>query len=104
MIELAKSDIFFLITAGAVILITVVVLVALYYIVRILRGIENITETVKGETKNIVEDVALVRKIVEKGGGKVGEKVKNVISKVASLEEEPPKKKKNGSKKKETKK
>ena len=104
MAELAKADIFFLITAIAVIIITVIVLIALFYIVKILRSIENITENVKNESKHIIEDVAIVRKVMERGGGKVGSKIKSVINKAVSLDEEEESskpKKKNGSKKKE---
>ena len=71
MTELAKSDIFFFITSTAVIVLTIVVLVVLYYIVKILRDVEDITESVKEESKNIIEDVSFIRRSVKRGAKKV---------------------------------
>ena len=66
MTEIVKSDIFFFITGGSIILVTLGLLVAIYYIVKILRDVEDITEHVRGESENIVYDVSYVRKMMEK--------------------------------------
>ncbi len=72
---LAKADIFFLITAGAVVLVTLFLLAILFYILKILRDVEDITENVKNESKNIVDDVSYVRRTFEKGS----KRIKNII-------------------------
>lgn len=74
--ELAKSDIFFLLTGIAVVLVTIIILVALYYVIKILKDIEDITDSVKEESAEIIDDIHKVRESVKKGG----KKIKNIIS------------------------
>jgi len=90
MTELVKSDIFFFITGGSIVVVTIVILIALYYIVKILRDVEDITESVRGESKRVVEDVSFVRRNLEKSG----RKIKSLITKSPSKKKKASKKNK----------
>ncbi|MCH8050100.1 hypothetical protein IIB51_01705 [Patescibacteria group bacterium] len=79
--ELVKSDIFFFITGAAVVLLTLVVLVALYYIVRILRNIFSLSEAIEEEGEEIVKDISKLRRGLEKGG----RKIRKIIKKASPL-------------------
>ena len=63
---LAKSDIFFVLTGVAVIVLTIGILAILYYVLRILRNVLSISETVKGEAGAITETVSRMRKAIVK--------------------------------------
>ena len=84
-----KSDIFFFITGGSILIITIAILVAVYYIVKILRDVEDITDSVREESIRVVDDVSFVRRNFEKAGNKV----KNVIYKKSSKKKKTNKKK-----------
>ncbi len=47
---LAKSDIFFVVTTIAVVLVSVFLSIALYYLIRILRRFKSISEKIEEET------------------------------------------------------
>ncbi len=66
-----KSDIFFFITGVAVIALTAVLIVALYYIVKILKNVRYISDKAKIETDHLTEDVKELRENVRKEGAKV---------------------------------
>jgi len=66
--ELMKADIFFFVTSLAVILLTVGLIIALYYIVRILRNVRDISERVDEGTKALAEDLTVVRSNLKTGG------------------------------------
>ncbi len=59
--DFLKADIFFLISAFGVIVVTIVLAVALYYLVRILRDVRHISKVAKEETDHIAEDVESFR-------------------------------------------
>lgn len=61
MSEVLLTNIFFMITAGAVVLVTVMVIIALYYAIKILRAIRDIAERVREGSEVIADDVASVR-------------------------------------------
>ena len=63
---LLRSDIFFFITSVAVIVVTVFLVVALWYVVRILRNIKDVSEMVKKEGAFIISDIAGVRVSIRK--------------------------------------
>ena len=63
-----KADIFFFITSIAVILVTVGVIVALYYLVRILRNVRDVTDRVEEGTKALAEDLTVLRGSLKTGG------------------------------------
>lgn len=66
--EFIKADIFFFITAIAVVLITIGIGVALFYIVRILRNIRDVTERVDEGSKVLAEDLSELRGTIKREG------------------------------------
>lgn len=66
--SIVKADIFFFITSIAVILVTALVIVALYYCVRILRNVRDISERVDEGSKAFAEDLSLVRTQLKASG------------------------------------
>lgn len=66
--ELIKADIFFFITAIAVVLIAIGIGVALFYIVRILRNIRDVTERVDEGSKVLVEGLSELRSTIKREG------------------------------------
>lgn len=66
-----QADIFFFITSIAVIVLTLLLIVLLTYAVKIARTISSITETIKKESENVVEDIAELRGRVKEEGLKV---------------------------------
>jgi hypothetical protein len=65
---LLKADIFFFITSVAVILLTVGAIVALYYVIRILQSVRNISERVEEGSKVLGEDLDELRFKLKTGG------------------------------------
>lgn len=63
-----KADIFFVVTTIAVCAISVIAIWVLVYLVKILRNIENISETVKEETKKFSQDIDGFREQVKQTG------------------------------------
>jgi predicted membrane protein len=68
MSTLIHADIFFFITTIAVILITLAMVVALIYVIFILRNIFRLSKTVEDETHRIISDVEELRSDVKKKG------------------------------------
>ncbi len=67
---LAKSDIFFFITAIAVIVLTIMGLVILFYGIRLFRTAVLISKKIKTESDNLSNDIAAIRaKVSEEGFG-----------------------------------
>lgn len=58
---IAKADIFFVITAGAVVAVTILLLVILIYVLRILNNVEHISDRVRQETEIITNDIDNLR-------------------------------------------
>ena len=67
-----KSEVFFFITSTAVVVLSVVLLVALYYLIKILRDVKDISHTVKRESELISSDVDAVRRSIKKKSKQVG--------------------------------
>jgi hypothetical protein len=65
--ELAKSDIFFVVTTFAVIIVTIVIVVAAVYVVKILKTVKYISDRAKQETDMMAEDIADLRSELKKG-------------------------------------
>jgi hypothetical protein len=68
---LIQADIFFFITSIAVIVLTLLLIVLIVYGVKIARTISSITETIKKESENVVDDIAELRGRVKEEGVKV---------------------------------
>ncbi len=56
-----------MITAFAVIMVTIMVLIALYYVIKILRAVRDIAERVREGSEVIADDVANVREGIVSG-------------------------------------
>jgi hypothetical protein len=65
---LLKADIFFFVTAAAVIIVTVFLGIALFYVIRILRTIDAITERVRKESETVMNDAVRLREQLARGG------------------------------------
>ena len=70
--DLAKADVFFFVTAIAIVAVTVVALVIGMYIVRILSDTKYITRNVRKESDEILADVGAVRRLAERQGKRLG--------------------------------
>lgn len=66
--ELLHADIFFFVTTIAVILIAVGVIVALYYVIKILRNVSSVSDRLEEGSKAIEEDLHDLRIRVKAGG------------------------------------
>ncbi len=67
MTEVLQANVFFFITAMAVVIFTIFVCVAMYYIISILRSVRNITERIESGSETIVEDIKHLRAYVAQG-------------------------------------
>jgi hypothetical protein len=68
---LMHANIFFFITTIAVILITLLLILALAYVVKIVRAFSSIAETLKRESEHVADDIAELRERVREEGEKV---------------------------------
>ena len=66
--EFIKADIFFFITAIAVVLVTLGLMIALFYIIRILHNIRDVTERVDEGSKVLAEDLSELRGTIKREG------------------------------------
>lgn len=65
---LAKADIFFFITAIAVVILSAAFAVVLVYIIRILKRVDEISERVKKESDAVMDEVASFRQNLKEEG------------------------------------
>ncbi len=64
--NLIQSDVFFFITSVAVVLVTILVLVMFWYVIRILKNIKDVSDIVKKETIFFSGDLSGIRKKIKK--------------------------------------
>lgn len=63
-----KMDVFFIVTTAVVFIAGIILMVALYYLVRVLRSADRLMRNVAEESDNIREDISLLRaKIRDEG-------------------------------------
>jgi predicted RNA-binding protein with PUA domain len=67
MSEVLQANVFFMITAVAVVVVTIFIAIALYQLIRIMRAVRDIVERVREGTDVIAEDVANVREGIVTG-------------------------------------
>jgi len=67
MTEVLQANVFFFITAMAVVVFTTFLCVARYFVIRILRAVKNITERIDEGSETIVEDMKQLRVYVTQG-------------------------------------
>ena len=65
--ELLQANIFFFITSVAVILFTLLVCVALYYVIKILRAVRSIVDRIDTGSEHIAEDISQLRSYIAEG-------------------------------------
>ena len=65
---LIKADFFFFTTTIAIVIFTIVIIVVSVYIIRILHDIKNLSEKVKIEGGEIIDDVSVARKNIKQEG------------------------------------
>lgn len=71
MSEIAKADIFFVVTTIAVVVVSVVLIVALVYLIKILRDFKQVSGKVKEESERISKDLADLHSAVREQGARV---------------------------------
>lgn len=71
MSEFLKMDIFFVVTTIVTLVAGVFVIVALYYLVRILKSVDHLAQNVSTESDNIKEDLILLRTKMREEGTKI---------------------------------
>jgi 5-bromo-4-chloroindolyl phosphate hydrolysis protein len=69
--SLMKSDIFFFITSIAVVILTMLLAVAVAYVIKILRNVDDISTKAKDEAGLIKEDIAELRQNLKTEGSKI---------------------------------
>lgn len=62
-----EANIFFFVATVAVILVTIAILIAFFYLIRILRDTNELSQVVKEEGKDIVEDVRSIHSYARLG-------------------------------------
>lgn len=67
MTEVLQANVFFAITAAAVITFTVFLCVAIYYVIKILRAVRNITERIDAGSETIADDMKQLRTYIAQG-------------------------------------
>ncbi len=67
MTEILQANIFFFITAMAVVVFTIFLCVAMYYVIKILRSVGNITERIDEGSETIAEDIKNLRGYIAEG-------------------------------------
>jgi hypothetical protein len=66
--DFLKMDVFFVVTTAVVLCVGTFVLVALFYMIRILRSVDHVAHNLSEESDRVREDlVVLRRKIAEEG-------------------------------------
>ncbi len=67
MTEVLQANIFFFITTAAVLVFTVFLCVAMYFVIMILRSVRNITKRIETGSEGLAEDVKQLRRYVVEG-------------------------------------
>jgi len=68
--SLIHADIFFFISTIALILITIGISIAFVYVIRILKNVDDVSNKIKSESKEIVEDIKKLRLTLKEEGVK----------------------------------
>ena len=84
--DILHANIFFFITSVAVIVLTILIIVALYYIIGILRNARDISEQVRRGGEALADDLVELRSSIKKKGLGLGTIMKFVgtVTKLAS--------------------
>ena len=88
-----KSDVFFFITSVAIVILTIAILVAFFYLIKILRDFKEVSKKVKDESELIIGDVEEARKNIKQKGKTINSFINAVASKVPKPETKKRKRK-----------
>ena len=66
--SLIHADIFFFVTTIAVVLVTIVFTIALFYLIAVLRRVRDVAQEIKDEAVLVREDIHDARKRIEREG------------------------------------
>lgn len=80
MTEIARSDLFFLVTTFSVVILTILLIVILFYAVNILRDIKRISRLANEEARNIKQDIDDARKEIKQNARQVKGFVQAVVT------------------------
>ena len=69
--EFLKMDIFFVVTTVVVVLLGAFSLLAMYYVIKILKNVEHVSENVSEESDHIKVDVSILRAKIRDEGMRV---------------------------------
>lgn len=69
--NVVKADIFFFVTSIAVVVFTIGVVIAMYYVVRILKEMKRVSKKISEEGDKIIGDVEYFREAVKNEGTKI---------------------------------
>ena len=67
MTEILQANVFFFITAMAVVIFTTFLCVAVFYLIKILRAVKNITERIDQGSETIADDIKQLREYIAEG-------------------------------------
>ncbi|MDP2704867.1 MAG: hypothetical protein U1D31_01855 [Patescibacteria group bacterium] len=74
-----RADTFFFVTTVAVVAVALIVVVALWYVIRILADIRGLSKKIKDEGSEVVEDVHSLRVTIKKEGKKTGDFLTRIL-------------------------
>jgi predicted Holliday junction resolvase-like endonuclease len=74
--SLLKSDIFFFITSVAVVLLTVLLCILVFYLIKVSKDIKYISQKAKSEADNVLNDISELREGVKQQG----QNLKNILN------------------------
>lgn len=67
MTEVLQANIFFLLTGVAVVIFTILLSIALYHLIKILKMVRRITERIESGSETIADDLSAARKYFKEG-------------------------------------
>lgn len=70
--SIAKSDVFFVITSVAVVIITITIAIAAVYVIGILRAVKRISRMAEQTTEAVTEDIDELRADIKRNGVSLG--------------------------------
>ncbi|MEK7180344.1 MAG: hypothetical protein AAB706_02620 [Patescibacteria group bacterium] len=73
--SIVKSDIFFFVATVALVLVSLIVVIAFIYLIRILSDIYHLSHKIREEGEGMVDDVHSFRMKVKKEGKKAGDSI-----------------------------
>jgi len=72
MANIIHADIFFFVTTIAVVALSIALLIALFYIIRILRTMKEVSDLIKIESQHVAGDVEQLRATIKNSGFSMG--------------------------------